>query len=116
MADFLLLQSVNGWQALFRHLADAGSIHPEELFRTLVQVAGELATFTDPRRRPDAFPPYRHSDLQGSFAPVAAAIRRSLSAVLEQTAIRIPLQERRHGVRGSARSRTGPCSAAPAWC
>src|SRR5205823_1010657 len=38
-------------------------------------------------------------DLQRSFAPVVADLRRSLSAVLEQTAVAIPLQERRYGVR-----------------
>ncbi len=99
VADFLLLQSVNGWQTMFSHLADTGSIHPEALFLTLLQMAGELATFTDARRRPGRFESYRHDDLQRTFAPVVAEIRRSLSAVLEQTAIQIPLQERRHGVR-----------------
>ncbi len=107
LADFVLLQAVNGWQTLFGHLADAGNIHPEDLYRILVRMAGELATFTDARRRPETFPSYRHADLQRTFAPVAAAIRRSLSAVLEQTAIRIPLQERRHGVRvGAIQDRT----------
>jgi type VI secretion system protein ImpJ len=62
-------------------------------------MAGEFATFTDARRRPSSYPAYRHEDLQRSFTPVMADVRRSLSAVLEQTAIRIPLQERKHGVR-----------------
>ncbi len=99
VADFLLLQSINGWQTMFSHLADAGNIHPESLYVILLQMAGELATFTDPRRRPSRFDSYRHDDLQRTFTPVIADIRRSLSAVLEQTAIQIPLQERRHGVR-----------------
>lgn len=99
VADFLLLQSINRWQALLAHLADSGNTHPETLYGVLVQMAGEFATFTDPRRRPNTYPAYRHEDLQRSFTPVMADIRRSLSAVLEQTAIRIPLQERRHGVR-----------------
>jgi type VI secretion system protein ImpJ len=107
VADFLLLQSVNGWQTMFAHLADAGNIHPESLFLILLQMAGELATFTDPRRRPSRFESYRHDDLQRTFTPVMADIRRSLSAVLEQTAIQIPLQERRHGVRvGAIQDRT----------
>lgn len=104
VADFLLLQSVNGWQTLLAHLADSGAVHPEALYADLVRMAGEFATFTDPRRRPNAYPGYRHRDLQRSFAPVIADIRRSLSAVLEQTAVRIPLQERRHGVRVGALS------------
>ncbi|KGM30460.1 type VI secretion system baseplate subunit TssK, partial [Inquilinus limosus] len=99
VADFLLLQSINRWQALLAHLADSGNIHPETLYGVLVQMAGEFATFTDARRRPNTYPAYRHEDLQRSFTPVMADVRRSLSAVLEQTAIRIPLQERRHGVR-----------------
>ncbi|HZU91650.1 MAG TPA: type VI secretion system baseplate subunit TssK, partial [Stellaceae bacterium] len=59
----------------------------------------EFATFTEPTRRPNSYPAYRHEDLQRSFAPVVADLRRSLSAVLEQNAIAIPLQERQYGVR-----------------
>ena len=98
-ADFLLLQSVNRWQKLLTHWADAGNIHPEDLYTAFVQMAGELATFTEVTRRPNAYPAYRHDDLQRSFAPVVADLRRSLSAVIEPNAVPIPLQERRHGVR-----------------
>jgi type VI secretion system protein ImpJ len=98
--DFLLLQTINRWQALVAHWADAGNLHPETLYAALVQVAGELATFTEvAARRPTAYPGYRHEDLQRSFAPVVADLRRSLSAVIESTAVPIELQERRHGVR-----------------
>jgi type VI secretion system protein ImpJ len=99
VADFLLLQSVNRWQKLLAHWADAGNIHPEDLYTAFVQMAGELATFTEVTRRPNAYPAYRHDDLQRSLAPVVADLRRALSAVIEPNAIPIPLQERRHGVR-----------------
>lgn len=99
VSDFLLLQTLNRWQMLLSHWADAANMHPETLYATLVQIAGELATYTDPKRRPSAYPAYRHDDLQRSFAPVVADLRRSLSAVIETTAVSIPLQERRHGVR-----------------
>lgn len=99
IADFMLLQSINGWQVQLSHWADSGGVHPEQLFRALLGMVGELATFTDPSRRPGRYPPYRHDDLQASFAPVVGDIRRALSAVLEQTAVPIPLEERRHGVR-----------------
>ncbi|HEY0418163.1 MAG TPA: type VI secretion system baseplate subunit TssK, partial [Acetobacteraceae bacterium] len=98
--DFLLLMAVNRWQVLLAHWADSGNLHPEDLYRTLLQMAGELATFTETvTRRPNKYAPYRHDDLQRSFAPVVADLRRSLSAVLEQNAIPVPLQERRSGVR-----------------
>lgn len=99
VADFLLLQSVNRWQKLMSHWADAAAVHPEDLYMTLVQMAGEFATFTEPSRRPNTYPAYRHTDLQRSFAPVVADLRRSLSMVIDQNAVAIPLQERRHGVR-----------------
>jgi len=98
IADFLLLQVVNRCQPLVAHLAEAPLLHPEELYRVLVAMAGELATFTAPGKRPPALPPYRHEALRESFEPVIAALRASLSAVMEQTATPIPLQERKFGV------------------
>ena len=99
VADFLLLQAVNGYQMLLSHWADAANVHPEALYSTLVQMAGEFSTFLETRRPTAAYPAYRHDDLQRSFAPVVADLRRALSTVLEQTAIPIPLREARHGVR-----------------
>lgn len=99
IADFLLLQTVNRWQPLMAHWADAGNVHPESLFSVLVQMAGELATFTAPDKRAGTYPAYRHDDLQRSFAPVVADLRRSLSAVLETTAVAIPLQDPKFGIR-----------------
>lgn len=102
VSDFLLLQTVNRWQPLIAHWADAGNVHPESLFAALVQLAGELATFTAPDKRATAYPAYRHDDLQRSFAPVVADLRRSLSQVLETNAVAIPLQDRNFGVRVGA--------------
>ena len=80
-------------------LAIIGQLHPEALYHRFISLAGELATFTESRKRPPAFPPYRHDDLYGTFRPVMAALRQSLSAVMEQTAVPIPLQERKFGIR-----------------
>lgn len=99
VADFMMLQAVNRYQPMLAHLARIADLHPERLFTLLLGIAGELSSFTAANRRPSEFPPYRHDDLQASFRPVVAAIRQSLSAVLEQPAVQIPLQERGHGVR-----------------
>jgi type VI secretion system protein ImpJ len=98
-SDFLLLQAVNRNEPLFNHLLALEELHPERFYATAVGLAGELATFVSRTRRTASFPAYKHTDLQGSFAPVMADLRQSLSAVLERTAIPIPLQERRHGIR-----------------
>jgi type VI secretion system protein ImpJ len=99
IADYLLLQVCNRYEPLIAHMtAAAGQIHPESLYRVAISLAGELSTFTESRKRPAVFPPYRHDDLNATFRPVIAALRQALSAVLEQTAVPIPLQERRHGI------------------
>ena len=100
IADFMMLQLCNRYEPLMTHLqASIGQLHPESLYRVLVQLAGELATFTESRKRPPVFPPYRHDDLHATFRPVMAALRAALSAVLDQTAVPIPLQEKRYGIR-----------------
>ena len=100
IADFLLLQAMNRAEPLLRHhLASAGVLHPEAFYRTCLTLAGELATYTAQSKRSTVFPPYRHEDLFATFAPVFADLRSALSSVLEQTAVLVPLQERRHGVR-----------------
>ncbi|HKM64962.1 MAG TPA: type VI secretion system baseplate subunit TssK [Acidisphaera sp.] len=100
ISDLLLLQVCNTYEPLFTHLAGiVQQLHPETFYRIAVSLAGELATFTDSRKRPAAFPLYKHDDLQATFRPVMAALRQALSAVLEQTAVAIPLQERKFGIR-----------------
>lgn len=106
LSDFLMLQAVNRYEALVAHLAAQHGLHPEELFRLLVQIAGELATFTTKGQRPGQLPTYRHDDLKASYEPVMRMIRDSLSMVLEQTAIPIPLKERAYGIRVGALSDT----------
>ncbi|MBD7923363.1 type VI secretion system baseplate subunit TssK [Xanthomonas bonasiae] len=98
IADFLLLQVVNRWQPLVAHWASAPLLHPQDLYAALIALAGELSTFTTPGKRPSAWPAYRHDALQPSFEPVIASLRGSLSAVLEQTALPIPVQARKFGV------------------
>ncbi len=99
IADFLMLQVINRLEPLVAHHASSGRVHPEELFRLCVALAGELATFTTQAKRPPALPDYRHDRLRESFEPVMAALRAALSAVLEQTAIPIPIELRKFGVR-----------------
>ena len=99
-ADFVLLQAINRYEPLLAHFAaDAGQLHPEDFYRRAIEIAGEIATFASRTKRATQFPPYRHDDLEHSFAPVIADLRQLLSAVLDQNAVRIPLQQRPYGIR-----------------
>jgi type VI secretion system protein ImpJ len=98
VADFLLLQTVNRNEPLFRHLMTTSVLHPQRLFESCVALAGDLATFRD-KRRVTEFERYIHDDLAKSFKPVMSDLRMSLSMVMEQSAFQIELHERKMGVR-----------------
>jgi len=96
--DVLLLQLVNRAIPLFRHFGNLENLHPEVAYRACVQLAGELATFMADDKRPPDLPPYTHDDLTAAFSPVIRVLRQYLSSVLEQTAVAIPLEERKYGI------------------
>ncbi len=97
--DFLLLQMVNRYEPLMTHLAAGHGLHPEDVYRVLLELAGELCSFSAPTKRPGAFATYRHDDLKTTFEPVMTSIRDSLGMVLQTSAVPIPLIERRYGIK-----------------
>jgi type VI secretion system protein ImpJ len=99
LADFLMLQLLNRAEPMLRQHANVPQLHPFALYTELLQLAGELSTFTAANRRPPEFPHYRHDDLRGCFVPLVDALRRLLTVVLEQNAVQIELIDRSHGVR-----------------
>ncbi len=99
MADFLMLQSLNRAEPVFRQHAGGPHVHPGEFHLACLQLAGDLSTFVSELRHPPEFPLYRHADLNATFAPVVEALRRMLSVVLEQNAVQIELTDRGRGVR-----------------
>lgn len=99
VADFLMLQAINRVEPVLANLIRMPDFHPEALHNLFLSLAGEFATFTAAAKRPPSFPPYRHDDLRMTFEPVVSELRRSLSTVLEQNAVAIPLQERKYGIR-----------------
>jgi type VI secretion system protein ImpJ len=99
IADFLLLQLVNRAEPRFGHLASMSGLHPEELYREMAGLAGELATFGSGGKRATQYPAYRHDYLRESFEPVVTHLREALSAVLDTHAVPIPLEERQFGIR-----------------
>jgi type VI secretion system protein ImpJ len=99
IADFLFLQTVNRFEPLFAHLAEATLLHPERLYVACLALAGDLAIFARESRRSIDFPRYRHDDLEGTFRPLMAELRRNLSITMERAATPINLEQRRHNVR-----------------
>jgi len=107
IAGFLTLQIVNRYEPVISHLASTARCHPEELYRVLLEIAGELATLTRDSRRPAKFPGYRHDALRATFDPLIDAVRAALSVEQQQAAVPIPLVQKKYGISvGTVADRT----------
>jgi type VI secretion system protein ImpJ len=98
IADFLMLQTVNRYEGLVDHFVASRLIHPEDFYRLCLEIAGDLATLTTSSRRLGKLPGYQHEDLRAGYDPLIAALRASLSVVLEQNAVAIPLEKKRFNI------------------
>lgn len=103
ISDFLLLQALNRMEPEINHIGHLTDLHPESLYRSMVSIAGELATFTKKERRPTQLEAYRHDDLENTFYQVMNELRQSLTMVLEQAATQIELSApNQYGIRTAA--------------
>ncbi|KAA1172704.1 type VI secretion system baseplate subunit TssK [Marinobacter salinexigens] len=98
VSDFMLLQTLNRCHPRFMHLARLRQLHPERLFEALLELCGELVTFTDETRLPQEYTAYDHDLPEACFSPLMQVLRQSLSTVLEPRALAIQLQQRQYGL------------------
>ncbi len=99
VADYMMLQMINRLEPLAAHLSTLQTLHPLELYTELVQMVGEFSTFVTETKRPPSFSAYLHGNLQQTFTPVMSSLRQCLSMVYEQTAVSMPLVEKKFGIR-----------------
>jgi type VI secretion system ImpJ/VasE family protein len=92
-ASFLLLQSLNRWIAVLRHLESLPVVHHERLFEQYSALAGEIATLVRPDRRAPPLPLYDHEKQQACFAPLIDLLQTMLAAVFDRSAIQLPLDQ-----------------------
>jgi type VI secretion system protein ImpJ len=98
IADFLMLELINRNEPVIAQFRQASLLHPKDFYYFVAGLLGELATFRE-SRRPANVPAYAHDNPSICVQPLMDEVRRSLSTVMEQTAIPIELQLRNHGVR-----------------
>ncbi|SMF29924.1 type VI secretion system protein ImpJ [Alteromonadaceae bacterium Bs31] len=101
IADYMMLQFLNRAEPLTKHMSQIQGLHPLSLYTEVVQIIGELSTFTASNKRPPEFAPYLHPDLQTTFVNLMSSLRTGLSTVYEQTAISMQLVEKKYGIRVS---------------
>jgi type VI secretion system protein ImpJ len=90
VANFWFLHTINGAIAALRHLYTSKRGHPEELFREMSRLAGELCTFSMDSHPVD-LALYDHRNLQKCFDALEAHISRHLEILVPTNTITIPL-------------------------
>ena len=98
IADFMLLQCLNRAEPVFKHLDKTPHVTPEDFYRALLSLVGELASYVEAGKRPGDLPDYNHKAQYSCFTDLMELARFALSMVLEQHAIELPLQQRKYGI------------------
>ncbi|USD67505.1 type VI secretion system baseplate subunit TssK [Vibrio sp. SCSIO 43136] len=98
IADFLMLQLLNRYDALLVHLIEVDGVHPQALFKELLSLAGEMATFADKSKRVSTLPVYKHESLTRAFTEVMSLLNQYVGTVLEQTAVLLPIEKTNFGI------------------
>lgn len=96
--DFILLQLISRYEPIVSHFSEQKKLHPEALYRTLMQLLHELMTFSGNQTHSAAEKiVYLHNNLQHTFQPLINELRKSLSVIFEGGAIAIKLESRQPG-------------------
>ncbi len=101
VGDLLMLQLINSVEPLLRHYLRADKAHPEDVYKELVRLYGQLATYASDAKRPSMDYYYMHSDQGLCYRKLMERLRQVLSMVLEQHAIELLLQQRAYGIQVS---------------
>lgn len=98
LTQFFMLQIINRAKPLLEHILATSQMHPEVVFRELVQLAGELATFCRTDKLPVSLPAYNHRDQFATFNPLMANIRESLNFTVDQKVQPFPVEHVKGGI------------------
>lgn len=95
-----LLGAVNTYLPLVKHHHDGGRSHPEELFKVMLALAGQLTVYArEVRTMPRDFPAYDHSNLTSCFNRLDQLLREMLGeAEPPSNYDQIPLQSDRENL------------------
>ena len=82
VSRFLQLSAINGAIPLLSYAATNGEISPTQLYLSLIQVVGQLATFST-EVEPWKLPIFAHTDLRGTFEELFARVTALLRTIRE---------------------------------
>lgn len=100
IADFLMLQTINRYEPLFKHFSKIQTLHPERFYSLCLNFAGDISTFNESNsRRPIEYIEYQHDALAVCFNALMDELRRLLSQKIISNVVSIPLEAMQFGFR-----------------
>lgn len=94
---FLLLNAINTFVPVLRQLAEAGDVTPHAAYLLLIQMAGQLCSFTVDED-PTEVPAYQHHDLRGTFEALFARLTALMRASVPGQCFTVSLDARDDGL------------------
>ncbi|HET6279435.1 MAG TPA: type VI secretion system baseplate subunit TssK [Polyangia bacterium] len=88
---FLQLNTINAAIPMLTYATSNGEISPNQLYLLLVQVAGQLATFS-PDVDPSQLPIFSFTDLRGTFEELFARVTALLRTTVREAYMTVPLE------------------------
>lgn len=98
LTQFFLLQIINRVKPLFEHIVATPNLHPEVIYRELIQLSGELATICTSARLAPVHTAYNHRDQYSSFYPVAVNVRECLNWIPQSNTASLPVEHVKGGI------------------
>ena len=97
VAKFWLLHTMNSFIPAVSHMVDHGGAHPEQLYRLLCSIIGELCTFV-PDADPTDLVKFNYLELGEVFPPLFEQAFRLIQTSHAEQYIVIPLEKREDGM------------------
>jgi len=99
ISEFLMLQTLNRHYPTLLHLERAEHVYPFVLYEKMVTLIGDMSTFIQADKVVPELPHYDHRHPSDMFSTLINELRQLFSVVLEQNSIKIPLLEKKFGIR-----------------
>lgn len=94
---YLALHALSGIIPVLKHAAETGDMSPYQAYLLLVQLAGQLTSFTT-QEDPSLLPSYLHAEPRKTFEPLFAKLSALLRVAVAGRVITIPFEARADGM------------------
>ena len=96
-ASSWLLHTVNSYIPIVSHLVDHGLASPEDCYRTIGSLIGELCTFSADGD-PTSIPKFNYLELSEVFDPMFERAVSMITGVISESYVVVPLEKREDGM------------------